>query len=151
MKKFLLGTLVLSALTFSAYAGLNFEGNYPANQPLQEYFAAEDQNYNKSIIYIFYNGNECYQCPQTIAQIEQIYNQYYSNRYSLFVIDYENDQEYDFISAYDLHNPLAIVMVRVADGQSLGWRKIANPQNMLDEGEDFSQYLTSQINEFLGQ
>lgn len=150
MKKLIAGTLTLIALSFSAYAGLDFEGNYPPNQPLQEYFAAEDQNYNKSIIYIFYNGDQCYQCPETIALIEQIYNQYYNGRYSLFVIDYENDGEYDFISEYNLHNPLSVVLVKIADGQSMGWRKIDNPQNMMDAREDFTQYLTEQINEFLG-
>lgn len=140
----------LLAVSPAAYANLQYEGGISGNQPLSEYFAAENQNYNKSIIYIFYNGNECYECPETIALTEQIYNQYYANRYSLFVIDYQNDFEYDFIAAYDLHEPLVIVLVRIEDGQSVGYKKISNPQNIFNAPEDYTQYLTSEINEYLG-
>lgn len=150
MKKILSLIFVMSAMAFSAAAQLQFEGVNPQDMSLQEYFAAENQNYNKSIIYIFYNGNECYQCPQTIAMTEQIYNQYYAGRYSMFVIDYANDDEYNFIQAYHLNEPLAIVLVRVEDGQSVGWHKISNPQNMIEAPEDYTQYLTEEINNYLG-
>lgn len=150
MKKTLTVALALYALTSTAYAGLTFEDNFAPNQPLREYFAAEDQNYQKSIIYIFYNGEQCYQCPETIALTEQIYNQYYNGRYSLFVIDYANDDEYDFITAYNLYEPLSIVLVKIEDGESVGWRKISNPQNQIDAAEDYTEELTQQINEFLG-
>lgn len=138
------------AMACSAAAQLQFEGVNPEDMTLREYFAAENQNYNKSIIYIFYNGNECYQCPQTIALTEQIYNQYYAGRYSMFVIDYANDDEYNFIQAYHLNEPLAIVLVRIEDGQSVGWHKISNPQNMIEAPEDYTQYLTEEINNYLG-
>ena len=37
------------------------------NQTLQEYFEAAYPHYDKSIIYVFYNNNYCYGCPQAIA------------------------------------------------------------------------------------
>lgn len=150
MQKIWLSALFVVSVCLNAHAQLAYEGGVPADQPLSEYFAAEDQNYNKSIIYIFYNNDPCYQCPDTIALTEQIYNQYYSDRYSLFVIDYSQDQEYDFISAYQLSEPLAIVLVRIEDGQSVGYQKLSNPQNMFDAPEDYTNYLTEEINNYLG-
>ena len=118
---------------------------------MQEYFDAENQNYNKSIIYIFFNNyQDCYQCPQTVALTEQIYNQYYSEKYSMFVINYEEDNEYNFAQAYNLNAPLAIVLVKVEDGNAVGYQKISNPQNMLSMGEDYVLYLKQQIDNYLG-
>lgn len=150
-QKMLLGAAFLAANIGIAQAQPVFEGNYPLNQPLEEYFAAQDENYNKSIIYIFYNNDtDCYQCPQTIELTEQIFNQYYNGTYSLFVINYEEDEEYDFASAYGLTEPLAIVLVKISNGQNLGYVKLPNPQNMLSTGQDFTNYLTEQINSYLG-
>ena len=152
MKRFLFAVAVLTVMIYPVYAKLEFNsGFYPSNEPLQEYFAAENQNYNKSIIYIFFNNNQdCYQCPQTIDITEQIYNQYYNDKYSMFVINYEEDMEYDFARAYNLNAPLAIVLVKVQDGYVSGYQKISNPQNMLSLGEDFILYLKQQIDNYLG-
>ncbi len=150
MKQLFLAFVLVALVYVSVWAQPAFEGNFAPNQPLNEYFAAQDGNKNKSIIYIFYNGNQCYQCPETIALTEQIYNQYYAGKYSLFVIDYQNDEEYDFINAYNLSAPLSVVLVKVQDGQSLGYQKIANPQNLIEASEDYEQYLTERINNFLG-
>jgi hypothetical protein len=110
----------------------------------------EDENYNKSIIYIFFNNNEfCYKCPQAIELAEQVYNEYYSDKYSMFVINYQEDDEYDFASAYKLNSPLAIVLVKIQDGQALGYQKISNPQNMLSLGQDYILYLRQQIDNYL--
>lgn len=150
-QKMLLGAAFLAANISVSQAQPVFEGNYPLNQPLEEYFAAQDENYNKSIIYIFYNNDtDCYQCPQTIELTEQIFNQYYNGTYSLFVINYEEDDESDFASAYELTEPLAIVLVKISNGQNLGYVKLPNPQNMLSTGQDFTNYLTEQINSYLG-
>lgn len=149
-QKMLLGAAFLAANISISKAQPVFEGNYPLNQPLEEYFAAENENYNKSIIYIFYNNyTDCYQCPQTIELTEQIFNQYYNGTYSLFVINYEEDNEYDFALAYRLTEPLAIVLVKISNGQNLGYVKLPNPQNMLSTGQDFTNYLTEQINAYL--
>lgn len=150
MKNIWLMAALFCAFITKADAQPVFEGNFSPEQPIQEYFAAQNENYNKSIIYIFYNGDECYQCPQTIALTEEIYNQYYADRFSLFVINYEEDDEYNFAAAYKLDDtPLAIVLVKISDGESLGWRKINNPQNLINSTEDYTNYLTEQIDNFL--
>lgn len=150
MKQLILAAILVATAYLSVWAQPAFEGNVAPNTPLEEYFAAEDGNQNKSIIYIFYNGNQCYQCPETIALTEQIYNRYYNGKYSLFVINYENDEEYDFINAYHLSAPLSIVLVKIDQGQTLGYQKIPNPQNLIDSPMDYTQYLTERINDFLG-
>lgn len=150
MKQLFWAAVLVATAYFSVWAQPAFEGNVAPNTPLEEYFSAEDGNQNKSIIYIFYNGSQCYQCPETIALTEQIYNRFYNGKYALFVIDYENDDEYDFINAYNLNAPLSIVLVKIDQGQTLGYQKIVNPQNLINSSTDYTQYLTERIDNFLG-
>lgn len=150
MKTFL--TFIFCLLTFCVHAQPAFEGNYPASQPLAEYFNAETGNRNKSLIYIFYNNEGiCDKCAQTIELTEQIFNQFYNGIYNLFVINYAEDNEYNFAAAYQLYEPLAIVLVKINNGEQIGYEKIANPQQMLIIGYDYTDFLTKKINNFLGE
>lgn len=104
------------------------------------YFDEAYPNYDKPIIYVFFNNDPCFQCPQTIELIEQVYNRNYQNEYSLFLINYQNDDEYNFIETYDLNQPLEVVLVDVADGQSIGYKKLENLQNQIsDPGQFFGK------------
>ncbi len=153
MKKILFAILVLTIMIYPVVAKLTFNsGEYPLGEPIQEYFAAENQNYNKSIIYIFFNNNQdCYDCQQAIELTEQVYNEYYQGKYLFFAINYAEDNEYDFSSAYKLNAPLSVVLVKIQYGNVLGYKKISNPQNMIQLGEDYILYLKQQIDEYLGQ
>lgn len=119
-------------------------------QALQEYFDAAPENANKSIIYVFYNNNDCYGCPQAMAMFEKLYQKRYADVYSLFMIDYQNDQEYDFINQYQLSRPLEVVMVRIQDGAAFGYEKIENLQNMTSDTVSFDDYVSNRIDNFLG-
>ena len=68
----------------------------------------------------------------------------------MFVINYAEDNEYDFDTAYKLNSPLAIVLVKIENGNVVGYQKISNPQNMLSLGEDYITYLRQQIDSYLG-
>lgn len=89
--------MIMVALAIPLHAELTYEGAYNPNQNLQEYFDEAYPNYDKPIIYVFFNNDPCFQCPQTIELIEQVYNRNYQNEYSLFLINYQNDDEYNFI------------------------------------------------------
>lgn len=149
MKFFLLTLLLLASVSAQAQQ-LQYEGPAAPDQPLEQYFAAEDQNYNKSIIYVFYDNDTCYDCPQTIDLIEQIYNRYYKDQYSLFVIDYQNDDEYNFIETYNLHLPLSVVLVRISDGATFGFEKLDDLPNRISDPESFTTYFRFRVNSFLG-
>ena len=56
MKFFLLTLLLLASVSARAQQ-LQYEGTAAPGEPLEQYFAAEDQNYNKSIIYVFYDND----------------------------------------------------------------------------------------------
>ncbi len=150
MKIFYIVVLFLLTTAYPMHAKLIFNGaEYPLNEPLKEYFAAEDQNYNKSVIYIFFNNYQnCDNCQQAIELTEQVYNEYYNGKYSMFVINYEEDNEYDFASAYKLGEPLSIVLVKIQDGVVLGYQKISDPQNIISLGEDYITYLRQQIDSY---
>lgn len=143
------GMAVISAVS-PAQGALIYQGAYNPDQSMQEYFDAAYYNYTKPIIFVFFNNDPCYNCAETVALIEQIYNQNYKNRYSFFIINYQNDQEYNFISNYNLSRPLEVVLQNVADGQAIGFRKLENLQNMTSDPLSFSDYLTTEINSFFG-
>lgn len=145
---FLLGFCFISR----AQAELIYEGAYDPQMSLQEYFDKAYPNPQKSIIYVFYNdvNMTCENCPQTIELIEQVYNRYYQNDYSLFVIDYEDDREYNFIATYQLSKPLELVMVRVDDGATFGYKKLENLNYQISDPLSFADNLKFQIDSFLG-
>ncbi len=141
--------LALAAGTASAQLP-EYQGAYTPGQSLQEYFAESEQNENKSIIYVFFNNAPCETCPQTIDLIEKIYYSYYSQEYSLFLINYAEDQDYDFIETYNLRNPLEVVLVRISDGSAFGYRKLQNLQDQISDPVSFTENFTNEVNDFLG-
>ena len=149
--KFLITAFLFLAWTFSVQAKfLQTQDEFGQEKSLQEYFAANPNNRNKSIIYVFYNNNGCYECPQAMAMLEQIYQAQYADLYGFFMIDYQNDEEYDFISRYQLSQPLEVVLLRIQDGAVFGYQKIENLQNMTSDTVSFKNYVTEQINSFFG-
>ena len=152
MQKALWAFLLGLCFTYNLHAELTYEGEYDPNMTLQEYFEKAYPNPQKSIIYVFYNdvNMSCENCPQTIELIEQIYNNNYQNDYSLFVIDYGNDQEYNFIETYHLKKPLEVVMVRVDDGATFGYKKLENLNYQISDPLSFGDNLKFQIDSFLG-
>lgn len=68
----------------------------------------------------------------------------------MFLINYENDQENNFIETYNLSQPLEVVLVRINDGAAFGYKKLENLQNMISDPVSFDDYLSEQINSFLG-
>lgn len=150
MLKIFWSFLILVAIALPLHAELYYEGGFNPDQNLQEYFSEAYPNYNKSIIYIFYNDEPCYSCPQAIAMIEDVYDKYYSQKYSLFIINYQDDREYNFIENYNLEEPLEVVLVKVDDGATFGYKKLENLQNQISDPVSFSENLRYQINSFLG-
>ena len=148
MKKFII--LITLLWCGFAYAELQFQDNNDSNIDLQEYFAESRPNYNKSIIYIFYNNNPCENCAQAIELIEQAYNQNFANNYSLLLIDYQDDREYNFIENYNLSRPLEVVLQRVDDGATFGFKKLENLQNQTSDPISFQENFINEVNNFLG-
>lgn len=139
-------------VSVSSYAELTYQGAYDSNLTMSEYFEKAYPNPQKSIIYVFFNdvNMNCQDCPQTIELIEQVYNRYYQNQYDFYVIDYGNDDEYNFMQAYDLNQPLEVVLVRVDDGAVFGYKKLDNLNYQISDPVSFRDNLVYQINAFLG-
>ncbi|MBQ8437091.1 MAG: hypothetical protein IJX20_05535 [Alphaproteobacteria bacterium] len=124
--------------------------NYSGMEAINHYFSENSNNRNKSIIYVFYNNNSCPSCLPTIDLIEKIYNSYYANQYSLFIINYQNPHEYNFIETYNLRQPLEVVLVRINDGAVFGYKKLRQLQDEISDPISFTENFRFQINEFLG-
>ena len=82
--------------------------------------------------------------------IENIYNQNFIDQYNMFIINYANDDENNFINTYQLSQPLEVVLVRVDDGATFGYQKLENLQNMTSDPISFKEYFIGEVNNFLG-
>ncbi len=122
---------------------------YMPTQVMPEYLEEDRTNYDKSIIYIFFNNEPCYTCASAIAMLESFYNQNFIDEYNLFLINYQNDNETDFIDMYGLSEPLEVVLVRVDDGSAFGYRKLTNLQNMISDPVSMEDYFVQQVDNFL--
>ena len=116
----------------------------------EQYFQENNQNPDKSIIYVFFNNQPCPSCPAAMDMIEEVYNQNFLNNYSLFMIDYSEDNNAGFVQSYNLSQPLEVVMVYVDDGQFQGYQKIEGLQDMTNSPQAFGEYFTTQVNGYLG-
>ena len=116
----------------------------------EQYFQANNQNPDKSIIYIFFNNQPCQNCPQAIDMIEEVYNQNFLNNYSLFLINYGDDDNAGFVQTYGLSQPLEVVMVDVENGEFQGYQKIEGLQDMTPNPQAFNEYFVTQVNGYLG-
>ena len=151
MKYVFLALLLSGIAAVSLYAQPVYEGGFNPNLSFSQYLEQAYPHYDKPLIYVFYNdvNMSCQNCAATIDLIEQVYNQNYQNVYDFFVIDYGNDQEYNFIEVYHLSKPLEVVLVQVSDGEMLGYKKLENLNYQISGPISFADQLTYQINSFL--
>lgn len=151
MQKLLWAFLLGFAVVLPLRAELVYEGGYNPYQSQQSYFNETNPSLNKSIIYIFYNDvyMTCQNCAQTIALIEQVYQQNYQNLYDLYIINYGENDEYNFISAFELQKPFEVVLERVNDGTPMGYKKLEGLNYQTSDPYSFEQNLKYQIDSFL--
>jgi len=125
---------------------VNLQGNNP---DITEYVQANQENWDKPIMYVFYSNQPCPLCSQAMGMIYNIYEEYFLNQFSYFEIDYGDEDEFGMQISYNLDQPLSIVLVHISDGMSRGYYKIDNPQYWVQNPQYFKQRLLSQINNFL--
>lgn len=126
------------------------ENNMLQTEVEEQYFQNENQNPDKSIIYVFFNNEPCPNCPQAIEMIEDVYNQNYLNNYAFYLINYGEDSNSGFIEEYALSNPLEVVMVDIQNGDEIGYQKIEGLQDMTPNPTGFNEYFTTQVDGYLG-
>ncbi len=148
MKQFLTAAILFCILpvsqTFAQF--IDSSGYTPY---IKQYVEEDENNWNKSIIYVFYNNSPCAHCAEAMGLLFDIYQQNYSNDFSYFEINYQETGEFAFTTAYFLDQPLSVVLVRINDGMSRGYYKIDNPQQWLSDKLFFTEQITTAINNFL--
>lgn len=148
MKQFLTAAILFCILpvsqTFAQF--IDSSGYTPY---IKQYVEEDENNWNKSIIYVFYNNSPCAHCAEAMGLLFDIYQQNYSNDFSYFEINYQETGEFAFTTAYFLDQPLSVVLVRINDGVSRGYYKIDNPQQWLSDKLFFTEQITTAINNFL--
>lgn len=125
---------------------VNLQGNNP---DITEYVQANQENWDKPIMYVFYSNQPCPLCSRAMGMIYNIYEEYFLNQFSYFEIDYTDEDEFGMQMSYNLNQPLSVVLVHISDGMSRGYYKIDNPQYWVQNPQYFKQRLLSQINNFL--
>lgn len=149
MKIFLLLMLGIVFFSSNAQAELIYQGGYNPNLSFEQYTEAAYPKPQRSIIYIFTSNAQCTGCQQAANLIQQIYDDTYTNVYDLQAINYDTDQEYNYIQAYQLDKPFEVVLVKAADGEALGYKKLDNLQNMVSDPISFKDNFEYQINSYL--
>ena len=140
MRKTILLITLISGICFGSIAiSQTYEQNYSS---------AISSSYSKSTIYVFFNNEPCSECANAIDLIEQFYNQNFINKYNLFLINYQNDNEYTFTQRYNLSQPLEVVLSRFDDGFPFGYQKIENLQYMTSDPISMEKYFVERINTF---
>lgn len=123
-----------------------------SNSFITQYVEENPQNWNKSILFVFYNGNDiCSLCPRAVEMVYQLYAQKFSDVLNIFEIDYSKTDEYNMRVDYNLTQPLSLVVVRINDGLSRGFWRIDNPQNWVEDPFYFNEKISNMINNFLFQ
>ncbi len=148
MKHILTAALLFCFLPL-ATAGAQFIDSSGYTPYIRQYVEENEDNWNKSIIYVFYNNSPCAHCADAMGLLYNIYQQNYSNDFSYFEINYQEQGEFAFTNAYFLDQPLSVVLVRINDGMSRGYYKIDNPQQWWGDKLFFEEHITTLINNFL--
>lgn len=149
MKKILLLLLGVFFASYNVHAELIYQGGYNPDLSFEQYVEAAYPKPQHSIIYIFTNNAQCPGCIQAANLIQQIYDNTYTNVYDLQAINYDTDQEYNYIQAYQLDKPFEVVLVKVEDGETLGYKKLDNLQNMVSDPISFKDNFEYQVNSYL--
>ncbi|MBO6281747.1 MAG: hypothetical protein J6N49_04350 [Alphaproteobacteria bacterium] len=122
------------------------------NSFIQKYVEESPENWNKSVLFVFYDGNNyCGSCPKAIEMIYDLYAREFITVLNIFEIDYSERSEFTMQLDYNLTQPLSLVVVRINDGLSQGYYKIDNPQDWIDNPSYFNAKITNSINDFLLQ
>ncbi len=142
------GMMALMALYPSYAVVAQYIDSSGNNSMLREYFEEDEDNWNRSIIYVFYNNEPCESCADAMGIIYNLYEQKYSNLYSYFEINYQEPGEEEFAVDYQLMQPLSVVLVRINGGMAKGYEKIDNPQYWVSDPAYLVMYLSNKINNF---
>ena len=140
--------MILMALYPSYAVVAQYVDSSGDNSMLREYFEEDEDNWNRSIIYVFYNNEPCESCADAMGMIYNLYEQQYSNLYSYFEINYQEPGEEEFAINYQLMQPLSVVLVRINDGMAKGYKRIDNPQYWVSDPSYLVMYLSNEINNF---
>lgn len=98
---------------------------------------------------IFYStANPCENCHKAIDMLIAVLRENYQGKLHAYLIDTARHPE--FISAFKLHGPLTLVVIRISDGAAFGYRPLYGLQSQTENPKEFARHITDFINNFLG-
>lgn len=146
MLKFLTFILITAAIYPVNAQYIDLSGETPF---IRQYVQEAPDNWDKSVIFVFYNNAPCPECARAMGMIYNIYEQNYRDMFSYFEINYQEEGEFPMVLAYNLQEPLTVVLVRVSDGISRGFTKLDNMQYWVNDPLYFEEKLTGAVENFL--
>ena len=148
--RYVLTETIVAVLVLSHSAKAQYIDSSGSSPFITQYVEESPENWNKSILFVFYDGNNyCQICPKAIEMIYEIYAKNFSSELNIFEIDYSQPDEFNMRIDYNLSQPLTLVVVRINDGMSRGFYKIDNPQQWIDNPFYFNNQIITYINNFL--
>ena len=102
----------------------------------------------KSEVIIFYNPLiPCENCPKTIDNIISILRQHYKDKINAYLINI--NEHPSFITPFHLNGPLTLVVIKIKDNASFGYRKLTGLQSEIYDPISFQNLIIEFINNSL--
>ena len=111
------------------------------------YFNRQAQNLPEAII-LYNSANPCETCDKAIDMIIRVLKENYQSKLRAYLIDINRHPEFE--TFFKTSAPLTLVIVRVSDSETEGYRKLLGLQSQTGAPEDFNRQITEFINNFLG-
>lgn len=121
---------------------------YAAPATLESLYTNPEGKNLPEVIIFYSSANRCETCHDTIDRLISVLKENYNGKLHAYLIDTARHPE--FISAFKLKGPLNLVVIRISDGASFGYRKLSGVQSLSQNPKPFSRRITEFINNFLG-
>ncbi len=125
-----------------------FQTSKAEDAPTLENLYINPEGKTKPEAIIFYNtANITPRINQAISLISTILTANYTTEIQAYLINIEQHPE--FISAFNLSEPLTLVLIRISDGAAFGYENITDLTDGIDDIPSYTQMLTEKIDNFL--
>ena len=117
-------------------------------EPTIENLYAYPLGKTKSEVVLFYNSTvPCENCSKAITETKNLIADKYPEQFEFYTI---NLAQYPaFKNFFNLFSPLSLVLIKIEDGASLGYKKMENIQYKIEEPITYQQQIDEFINNFL--
>ncbi len=136
----------------TAERGSEVSGNSPDETMSQNAQLAPDADMN--IVYYFMTSQRCPSCMKIEAFTKEALDNDYASALNKGELDWriievDNRANIHFVKKYELVTK-SVVLSKVRDGKEVEWRNLDQVWQLLDDKDQFENYVTTEVSDFFG-